>query len=79
MCQCCGGTSHIHKDVLKVEGMSCGHCKNAVEKGVGALGGVEKVEVNLEEKEVLVEYNADLVTLEAIKKVISDEGYTVVQ
>jgi copper chaperone CopZ len=30
---------------LKVEGMSCGHCKSAVEKAVSALAGVIKVEV----------------------------------
>ncbi|MGI6226198.1 MAG: copper chaperone CopZ [Peptococcales bacterium] len=67
----------MHTDVLKVEGMSCEHCKNAVLKAVGGLNGVEKVDVSLEAKEVKVEYNADLVTLDAIKESIEEEGYTV--
>jgi copper chaperone len=77
MCECCNGSRHMHTDVLKVEGMSCEHCKNAVLKAVGGLNGVEKVDVSLEAKEVKVEYNADLVTLDAIKESIEEEGYTV--
>lgn len=78
MCECCSGSHHVHTNVLKVEGMSCEHCKNAVLNAVGGLNGVEKVEVNLDAKEVKVEYNADLVTLDAIQAVIEEEGYTVV-
>ncbi|KJS21366.1 MAG: hypothetical protein VR72_10680 [Clostridiaceae bacterium BRH_c20a] len=78
MCECCGGHRHVHAEVLKVEGMTCDHCKNAVLKAVGALNGVESVEVDLAAKEVKVEYNADMVTIEAIKAVITEEGYTVV-
>lgn len=77
MCQCCSGSQHVHTDVLKVEGMSCDHCKNAVLKGVGGLNGVEKVEVDLDAKEVKVEYNADLITLDAIKAAIVEEGYEI--
>ncbi|NLT95029.1 MAG: heavy-metal-associated domain-containing protein [Clostridia bacterium] len=77
MCECCGGHHHGHYEVLKVEGMSCDHCKNAVLKAVGGLNGVEKVEVDLVAKEVKVEYNPHLVTLDAIKEVIKEEGYTV--
>ncbi|MFZ7103548.1 MAG: copper ion binding protein [Peptococcaceae bacterium] len=77
MCDCCGGSSHVHTDVLKVDGMSCGHCKNAVEKAVGALNGVDKVEAKLEAKEVVVVYNPALVTLDAVKEAITEEGYTV--
>ena len=31
----------MEKQVLKVEGMSCSHCENAVKTAVGALLGVE--------------------------------------
>jgi len=78
MCECCEAHRHVHSDVLKVEGMSCDHCKNAVLKAVGSLNGVEKVEVDLQAKEVKVEYNADLVTLDAVKASIQEEGYQVV-
>ena len=63
---------------LKVEGMSCSHCENAVKKAVGALAGVSKVDVSLVEKTVAVEYADDQVTIDAIKEAIDDQGYEVV-
>lgn len=64
------------KEVLKVEGMSCGHCVNAVETSVGELNGVSSVKVDLVNKEVTVEFN-DEVTLDQIKETIEDQGYDV--
>lgn len=32
---------------LNVQGMSCNHCVNAIEKNVGGLDGVKKVNVSL--------------------------------
>jgi len=72
------GCSQPEKQVIKVEGMTCGHCKNAVEKAVRALAGVCAAEVNLEDKTLTVEIDASQVTLAAIKAVIDEEGYTVV-
>ena len=77
MCQCCSSHQHIHTEVLKVEGMTCGHCVAAVEKAVMDLNGVSEVKVNLEQKEVKVVYDADLVTVDAIKNAIIEEGYTI--
>jgi len=33
----------MEKTVLKVEGMSCGHCKNAVEKALKSKNGVSEL------------------------------------
>lgn len=75
MCQCCGGSE---KELnLNVEGMSCGHCKAAVEKAVSALNGVSSVQVELAAKKVVITYNPDKVSEEAIKQAISDQGYDV--
>lgn len=68
----------IKKDSLVVEGMSCGHCKNAVEKAVTALAGVVFAEVNLAEKTLTLEFDTDQVTLDKIKEAVDEEGYTVV-
>jgi copper chaperone len=68
----------MEKDILLVEGMSCGHCKNAVEKAVSALSGVALAEVNLAEKTLVVEFDTEKVTLDKIKDAVDDEGYTVV-
>jgi copper chaperone len=64
--------------VLNVEGMSCSHCVNAVNKAVGALDGVRGVMVDLKAKTVTVEYDDSKVTLENIKNEIEDQGYDVV-
>jgi len=57
--------------------MSCGHCVAAVNKAVGALAGVANVEVSLQEKTAIVEYDAAIVTLDEIKEAIEDQGYDV--
>jgi copper chaperone len=64
--------------ILKVEGMSCSHCVNAVKSALTALEGVSGAEADLEGKTVTVEYNAEDVTLEAIVEAIEEEGYDVV-
>ena len=62
---------------LNVKGMSCGHCVKAVEGSVGALEGVEQVNVSLEAGKVEVAYNDQKVSLSQIKEAIDDQGYDV--
>ena len=64
--------------VFNVEGMSCNHCKNAVEKAVGGLPGVKTAEVNLAAKTLKVDFDEAKASAEAIKKAVDDAGYTVV-
>lgn len=64
---------------IHVEGMSCSHCENSVKKAVGALGGVDKVSVDLENKKVTVEFDPEKVTGKAIFDAIEDQGYEVVE
>ncbi|MGG1660425.1 copper ion binding protein [Brevibacillus sp. NRS-1366] len=61
---------------LNVEGMSCNHCVNTVEKTLKELGAEGKV--NLAAKTVEVAYDENGVTLEAIKEAIEEQGYDVV-
>lgn len=68
----------MDKEILKVEGMSCSHCENAVKNAVGALDGVNSVSVSLEGKTVTVEYDGAKVSLDNIKAEIEDQGYDVV-
>jgi copper chaperone len=67
----------MEKVTFKVEGMSCGHCKASVEKGLSKLTGVSKVEVSLEEKEVTVTHDGT-VTLGAMKRAVEDLGYSAI-
>lgn len=41
---------------LTVEGMSCGHCKKAVETALMDLDGVNEAEVDLDAKTVTIEH-----------------------
>ena len=59
---------------LKVTGMTCGHCENAVNKALSALPGVARVvKVSRDEEQVVIEGDADVQTLIAA---IEEEGYT---
>jgi copper chaperone len=67
----------MEKVTLKVNGMSCNHCVNAVESSVGKLEGVQTVKVDLKEGNVDVEFNPSEVSLNKIKETIDDQGYDV--
>ena len=56
-----------------VNGMSCGHCKSAVESEVGRVPGVEFVDADLETKLVLV--RGDGLQDEALRAAIDEAGY----
>ncbi|MGA9173695.1 MAG: copper chaperone CopZ [Thermoactinomyces sp.] len=64
---------------LKVNGMSCSHCVNAVETSVGKLEGVRSVKVRLNDGQVDIEFNPDAVKLNQIIDTIEDQGYDVVR
>lgn len=68
----------MEKTVLKVEGMSCGHCVKTISKATVALPGVKSVAVDLKAKTVIVEYDPDKSPLEKIKLEIEEQGYEVV-
>jgi copper chaperone len=65
----------MEKTVLKVEGMSCEHCVNAIEHAVGALPGVASVAVDLAAKSVAIEHNPSQTDVAKIKAEIEDLGY----
>ncbi len=62
--------------MLKVEGMSCGHCKAAVEEELGKLSGVEGSNADFEKGVVEVRYDEDRVTTEDLQGAIEEAGYS---
>lgn len=68
----------MNKVTILVEGMSCGHCKSAVEGALAKLDGVASAEVNLTEKNVAVSYDRTKVDEAALKNEIEEAGYDVV-
>jgi len=63
---------------IEVNGMQCNHCKMTVEKVLGSIKEVIKVEVSLEEKIAKIEMTKEIEN-DIIKKVIEEEGFTVGQ
>ena len=62
-------------DIIEVDGMTCGHCKSSVEGALTALSGVSKAEVNLDEKNVTVDYDDNVVDVSKMKSEIEDQGF----
>ena len=63
---------------FRVEGMSCGHCKAAVEPELNGLSGVERSSADFERGTVEVAYDEDRLTTEDIKGAVEAAGYTLV-
>ncbi|MBQ9141723.1 MAG: heavy-metal-associated domain-containing protein [Lachnospiraceae bacterium] len=85
---CCGGGSSVKvkkkklKNVIAqktiiIEGMTCDHCKNRVERFLNEMPGVSAT-VNLKKKQALVSMERE-VSEEELRKVIEKAGYEVVE
>lgn len=68
-------TSYMEKIII-IEGMSCSHCSNAIEKELNKIEGVE-ASVDLEKKSARVILHTK-VQDEILRKVIEDLGYKVI-
>ena len=62
--------------IIKIEGMSCSHCSNRVEKALGALDGVSAV-VDLEAKTATVTLTSE-VSDDTLRDAVEDAGYDVI-
>ena len=62
---------------FEVTGMSCGHCKAAVEGELNRLSGVKMANADIERGTVEVSYDEGAVTTEDLKGAIEEAGYTV--
>lgn len=71
---CCGGDNSTV--TFGVQGMSCGHCKMAVEKALNNLEGVNSAEVNLDAANVTVTFDSSKVSEDQLKATVNEAGYT---
>lgn len=67
----------MENEILKVEGMTCGHCKKSVENALTSLDGVEKAEVDLAKGTVKVSYDPSRTDLAEMKVAVEDQGYDI--
>ena len=63
------------QESLKVEGMTCLHCVETITEALGAIVGINKVAVDLEKKEVQIDYNEEETSLKAISDKIVEMGF----
>lgn len=62
--------------VLKIKGMSCGHCVKAVTEALASVDGVKKADVDLAGGRAVVEYEETQTSPDALVGAVMDEGYT---
>ena len=60
--------------VYSVPGISCGHCKQAIETEVSKVSGVEMVLVDIDSRTVRIEGEG---SVEALRAAIESAGYDV--
>ncbi|MBA3015515.1 MAG: cation transporter [Proteobacteria bacterium] len=63
--------------IIKINGMSCGHCSASVTKALNDIDGLTDISVNLEKKEARYTETKP-VALDTIKEAITKIGFEVV-
>ena len=58
--------------ILKISGMTCGHCVSAVNRALQQVPGVETVDVILDPQQAVVTGDADP---QALTTAVREEGY----
>ncbi|MGE5627167.1 MAG: sulfite exporter TauE/SafE family protein, partial [Solirubrobacterales bacterium] len=66
----------IKKEKIKVYDMTCNSCENRIEKAVKTLPGVINASASFQRQEIVVKYDTELCSLEAIKNSIKSAGYS---
>ena len=71
----------MQKAVINLETLSCPSCLQKIENALKGLEGIKKesIEVLFNSSRVRVNFDADIVTIEAIEKAIEDLGYPVIK
>jgi copper chaperone CopZ len=63
--------------VLNVPDISCEHCQRAITGALSPVAGVQSVEVDIPTKQVTVEYDPSVVTVDRFKDLLAEEEYPV--
>lgn len=67
----------MNEVLLQAPEIHCDHCKMSIEDAVGALDGVETVDVAIADATVRVTFDDERVELASIKRTIEEQGYAV--
>jgi Cu+-exporting ATPase len=67
------------KKIIKILGMHCASCAINIEKALKSTKGITEANVNFASEKANITYDQEIITLEEIKKIISDLGYEAVE
>lgn len=67
-----------YKLTLNISGMTCASCAASNEKNLLKTKGIFSAAVNFASKKALIEYDADILNEEQVRKVIIDNGYGII-
>ncbi|MCM3576039.1 copper ion binding protein [Mesobacillus subterraneus] len=65
----------MEKIVLKIDGITCGHCVGKVEKSLKSLPGVEVAKVDLKKGTAKVKYDDSKQTIDKLNEAVREAGY----
>ena len=63
------------KDKFSISGMTCSACSAGIERTLGRLNGIQKVEVSLMGEYMSVEYDENILSPQDIIQSVVDLGY----
>jgi len=67
--------SPVDEKTLKLEGMSCAGCANAIQKAISGVSGVEECDVNFAAEQATVKFNPQQTNVNVIQQAVEDAGY----
>ena len=65
------------KEVLNVDGITCEHCVKTIKGAIVNLVGIFSVEVNIEKKQVIIEFDEKQAKSEDLIDKITEAGFGV--
>lgn len=64
-------------ETIEVPEIHCDHCRSSIEGALHPLGGVERATVDIDARQVTVDYDATTVDRNALVQAIEEQGYDV--
>lgn len=66
----------MEQATLKLQGMSCAGCANAIENAIRSVPGVDECSVNFGMEQASIQYHSSRTNLQQIQAAIADAGYS---
>ena len=70
-------SDHVNSVEFKVGDMTCSNCVDVIRSSVGALKGVGNVKIDLDSKNVKVDFDDEVLQEQDIKSAIIEVGYSI--